>query len=272
MSEELAEYVVEEQEIEQQHEENEAEQQESVEPEQKQEEETEKEKYSKRVQKRIDKLEWEKNEERRRAYALEQELEQLRTGSQKQPEKAQGMPSPDDFPAGKYDPDYILALTEYKIQQSIDNLQKSANVKEQRSLVESQQEQARQRYTDYDEVTQDLLDHPLANDPVFNEAILSADNVAEVAYYLGQNQDQLDNLAALRSSPAKMLKYIGRIEAMLETRNTTLEPAKKPVSNAPKPITPVSGAKSTAVTKDPSEMSMDEYTRWREGKKINLKF
>ena len=261
MSEEVTDYIEETQEPEQI--------EETQEPEQEQpKEETEQEKYSKRVQKRIDKLEWEKNEERRRAYALEQELEQLRSGKQqqKQPESHQGQPSPDDFPAGRYDPDYLVALTEYKIQQSIDNLQKSANVSEQRKLIELQQEQARQTHDDYDDVTAELLEHPLANDPVFNEAILSADNVASVAYYLGKNPDELENLAAIRNNPSKMLKAIGRIEAKLESQ-PTLAQQKKAVSNAPKPVSPVGSAKPEPSIKDPSNMTQSEYIAWRQGQK-----
>lgn len=227
-------------------------------------EEIEKEKYSKRVQKRIDKLEWEKGEEKRRAYALEQELEQLRNVQHQKPQAQQGAPRADDFPAGKYDPDYLLALTEYKIQESIDKLQKSANVSEQRKLVDAQQQQARQAYNDYDDVTADLLDHPLANDPVFNDAILASDNVAEVAYYLGKNPDALDIIATMRNNPAKMLKYIGRIEAMLDNQKP-LEQTKKAVSNAPRPIAPVGSAKPESATKDPNKMTQSEYVAWRRG-------
>jgi len=230
-----------------------------------QQEESEKEKYSKRVQKRIDKLEWEKNEERRRAYALEQEIAQLKAPQQK-PQQNTGEPKADDFPAGRYDPDYLLALTEYKIQQSIDNLQKYANVSEQRKLVDLQQQQARQTHDDYDDVTSELLDHPLANDPVFNDAILASDNVAEVAYYLGKNPDQLDHIATLQGNPAKMLKYIGRIEAMLENQKSLDKP--KPVtSNAPRPIAPVGSAKPEPATQDPNDMPIDAYIAMRKAQK-----
>lgn len=220
---------------------------------------------------RIEELSADKLAERRRADALERQLEELRREKEtSQPrhnkQSSNGQPNADDFPAGLYDPNYLIALTEYKIQQSIDNLQKSANVSEQRKLIELQQEQARQTHDDYDDVTAELLEHPLANDPVFNEAILSADNVASVAYYLGKNPDELENLAAIRNNPSKMLKAIGRIEAKLESQ-PTLAQQKKAVSNAPKPVSPVGSAKPEPSIKDPSNMTQSEYIAWRQGQK-----
>lgn len=220
---------------------------------------------------RIEELSADKLAERRRADALERQLEELRREKEtSQPshnkQSSNGQPNADDFPAGRYDPDYLIAIAKYEIQQSIDNLQKSATVKEQRNLVELQQDQARQRYNDYDDATAELLDHPLANDASFNEAILNSDNVAEIAYYLGKNPDELDAIAALSGNPAKMLKYIGRIEARLESQPTLVQP-KKAVSNAPKPVSPVGSAKPEPASKDPSNMTQSEYIAWRQGQK-----
>jgi len=215
---------------------------------------------------RIEELSADKLSERRRNQALEAKIAELENKlNTDAPKKSNyidsNAPKADDFPAGKYDPDYLIALTKHEIQQSIDNLQKSANVGEQRKLVEAQQQQARQTYDDYDDVTADLLDHPLANDPIFNDAILASDNVAEVAYYLGKNEDQLDILMSLRNNPAKMLKQIGRIESLLESQKP-LEPAKKQVSNAPRPVSPVGSARHETTRKKPEDMTTREYAEY----------
>ena len=222
-------------------------------------EETEQEKYSKRVQKRIDKLEWEKNEEKRQRYALEQELESLRSAK---PQKQSNFssPNPDDFAAGRYDPDYLEALTDYKAQQAIDNFKKSVSIDENKKRVAELQHNAKQQYTDYDDVTEEFLSHPLSNVAEFNELLMDADNPIELAYFLGKNPDELDKIADM--TPAQAARYIGRLEAQIEQKPKSLEQDKKPASNAPKPVSPVGSAKPSIANKDIYKMSANEYIKY----------
>ena len=78
------------------------------------EEEAEPERVPKGVQKRIDEITREKHEERRerqraqeRADRLEQELNSMRNGSAPKVQTLpNGSPDPNQYPAGRYDPDY----------------------------------------------------------------------------------------------------------------------------------------------------------------------
>ena len=224
-------------------------------------EETEQEKYSKRVQKRIDKLEWEKNEEKRRAYALQQELEELRSGKQAK-QVSNDKPDPNDFPAGSYDPDYLEALTDYKAQLALDKFQETARIKEIQANVAKLQQVAKEQYDDYEDATEDFLAHPLSNVKEFNDLLMDTDNPVELAYYLGKNQQELDKLANMTTAQAA--RYIGRLEAQIEQKPLkSLEPAKKLVSNAPKPVSPVGSAKPAPAVKSPENMSQSEYIAWR---------
>lgn len=240
----------------------EQEQEQQPEPEKK--EETEQEKYSKRVQKRIDKLEWEKNEERRRVYALQQELEALRSPQQQRPSQ-NGAPNPDDFAAGRYDPDYLEALTDYKTQLAVDKIKESARIEQTKTRVAKLQQEAASKYSDYEEVTEEFLAHPIADVKEFNDLLMDTDNPIELAYFLGKNTEHLDKISNM--TPAQAARYIGRLEAQIEQKPKSLEPEKKLVSNAPRPVSPVGSAKPTAVQKSPDDMTMEEYTAWRQGKK-----
>ena len=226
-----------------------------------QEEKTEYQKEKERVQKRIDKLTWEKNEEKRRAYALEQEIERLKAPKQQKQAQA-GAPDPNEFEAGKYDPDYIEALTDYKTKLAIDNYQESVKIQQRQEGVAKLQQVAREQYSDYDDVTEEFLAHPLSNIKEFNDLLMDTDNPIELAYYLGKNPDQLDKISEM--TPAQAARYIGRLEAQIEQKPKPLE--SKKTSNAPKPVAPVGSAKPTTAVKDPNDMSMAEYAEWRKKK------
>jgi hypothetical protein len=218
-------------------------------------EETEQEKYSKRVQKRIDKEVYEKNELKRRIEALEAQLtapKQIKT-------LPNGAPDPEQFAAGRYDPDYLEALTDFKVQQALDNQRKSSNVAEREKVVQKLITESIAAHPDYEEVTQDFTAHPLAQVTEFTGLIMESDNPVELAYYLGKNTQELDNLAEM--TLAQATRYLGKLEAQIEHPKPTSEPPKKTVSSAPAPLTPI---KVASVTKpnDPETMPMKEYEAW----------
>lgn len=227
-------------------------------------EEKEPEKVPKGVQKRIDEITREKYEERRerqaaqeRADRLERELAALRQAAEapKQARKPEGAPNPDDYDAGRYDPEYLEALTDYKVKQLFDNQQKQLKIAEQQRNVITLQEEARKAHDDYDQAEQSFLSHPLVRVDVFKELLLEADNPAELAYYLGKNQEELDKIGEM--SKEKAARYMGRLEEKI-----SLVQSKKAVTNAPKPISPLSGAKGATTHKDPNDMTMDEFVAW----------
>lgn len=85
------------------------------------------------------------------------------------------------------------------------------------------------------------------------QVLLEAESPAEVLRYLGKNPDVAADLADL--TPTQLARRMDRIERDMK------EAAKPKVSNAPKPLKPVTGG-GTAV-KDPSQMSDAEWREWR---------
>lgn len=233
-------------------------------------EETEQERYSKAVKKRIDKATWEKEEERRERYRaveradrLEQELHAMRNGSQQQQPKSlpNGAPDPDQFPAGRYDPDYLEALTDFKVQQRFDAQRENATIQERRASLQQAEVKARETYSDYDMASEEFLTHPLAKVSAFTNLVLESDNPTEIAYYLGKNPSELDKISDMTASQAA--RFIGRIEASLSGQ--TSDVAVKKASSAPKPISALSGAKNSSVITDLSQAkSMAEYNALRD--------
>jgi hypothetical protein len=235
------------------------------------EEQAEPERVPKGVQKRIDEITREKYEERRerqraqeRADRFEAELQSIRNGTnqQQQPRAlANGAPDPDEFAAGRYDPDYLEALTDFKVQQRFDAQRENANMQERRASLQQAESKARETYSDYDMASEEFLTHPLAKVSVFTNLVLESDNPTDLAYYLGKNPVELDKISDMTASQAA--RYIGRIEALL-TEQTTDAVVKK-ASSAPKPISALSGAKNSSVITDLSQAkSMAEYNALRD--------
>jgi hypothetical protein len=126
-------------------------------------------------------------------------------------------------------------------------------------------QQAASTYADFDDVTQDYFDHPLASVKEFDSLIMDSDNPIEMAYYFGKNPDEMDKIGGM--TPAQAARYMGRLESQIEKKPQSLEPTKKMVSNAPKPVSPVGSAKPEPAVKDPNTMTQAEYIAWRQGKK-----
>lgn len=233
-------------------------------------EEPEPDKVPKGVQKRIDEITREKYEERRerqraqeRADRLEQELHSMRNGTQQQQPKAlpNGAPDPDQFPAGRYDPDYLEALTDFKVQQRFDAQNEQATIHERRASLQQAEAKARETYADYDMASEEFLTHPLAKVSAFTNLVLESDNPTDIAYYLGKNPAELDKISDMTASQAA--RYIGRIEGLLAEQ--TSEAVVKKASSAPKPISALSGARNSSVITDLSQAkSMAEYNALRD--------
>jgi len=131
----------------------ETQQDEVIEPE-KTPEEIEKEEYGKRVQKRIAKETWEKNELKRRIEALETELSNAKTPQIKKLDN--GAPDPEQFPAGRFDPDYQEHLADFKSQQAVDNYKKSVSNAQKEQALLKMAESVQQKYDDYDDAIEEF--------------------------------------------------------------------------------------------------------------------
>lgn len=91
-------------------------------------------------------------------------------------------------------------------------------------------------------------------------AILNDEDGPAIAYYLGQNPDEAERISKITSGP-KQIAELGRIAQRLAYKPAT--PTK------PAPIRPLKAGSETAVTKSPSEMSMEEYGAMRNRKLAN---
>jgi hypothetical protein len=218
-------------------------------------EETEQEKYSKRVQKRIDKEVYEKNELKRRIEALEAQL----TAPPTVKTLPSGAPDPDQFAAGRYDPDYLEALTDFKVTKALDIVREKSIVAENEKRVQKLITEAVEKYPDYEDVTEEFTSHPLAQVKEFTGLVMESDNPVELAYYLGKNPQELNRLAEM--TLAQATRHLGRLEAQLNTPKSTLESVKR-VSSAPAPITPIKSA-SVTTPFNLETCSVAEYEKYR---------
>ena len=205
-----------------------------------------------------------RREAEQRAATAENERAQLAAALEaatKKPEpKPLDMPKREDFT----DPDaydeardaYVAQrASERAVMQERERAANEARASQQQKVAadfRAQVEAFTEAHPDFTEVFNDEL--PIT--PPMTDAILSADNAAEIAYWLGQNPEEAKRISEL--SPVKSIYEIGRIAAKLST------PTPAPARAAPKPapIKPV-GQRSGTDAKSPDEMSTEEYAAYR---------
>jgi len=201
-------------------------------------------------QKALNKLAFEKREEKRQRIALEERLAAIEANTPKAPVKVDSAPTLEQF---DYDEQaFNAANIKYQIDQA-----KREIVEEQRNeqLVEQQrkmQADFNQKVNKLTEVTPDYTES-IGQLPEFPsdtlDAIMQADNGPQLAYYLSKHLDIADNVASLPPMQAAMA--LGRISSDLANAKPTIKP-----SAAPDPISPVDSSGSVAKSED--DMSMDE--------------
>jgi hypothetical protein len=224
------------------------------------------------VAKRFSELTQQREQEKLRALRAETELAELRQKlEQAQPKQrdTSRAPSPQDFPGGKYDPDYQTAVLQHEVAKA-----RSVFAEEfQRAEVEKTQYQKRvelakldakavQSIPDYAEARDFLLADPvLSTHPGIGEAVLEQDDPTALIYYLGTHPDEAYELADL--SPTKAAIRIGKILERMESSSSEASAAKKPVSKAPAPAPKVGSGGTAPPTASSEARSMEEYVRLR---------
>lgn len=108
---------------------------------------------------------------------------------------------------------------------------------------------------------------PISNEVV--ELVRESDIGPELAYYLGKNPELAQTISQLPATAAA--REIGKIEAKLSLQRETARPAaaKPAVSQAPPPP-PKIEAVEPEVTRDPDQMPINEWLKWR-NKQLNRK-
>ena len=114
-------------------------------------------------------------------------------------------------------------------------------------------DQVRDRVPDFDRVIADARDMPISD--AAQELILESPKGPLLAYFLAKNPEKLAEIN--RMTPTSAAREIGRLEARIRS------PQPKARTNAPAPRQAPKGSGGSS-PKDPSRMSMAEFSAWRE--------
>lgn len=159
-----------------------------------------------------------------------------------------------EFDIGKYNRAWYEWRKGQDDKQQAEQKKAEAQRERQRKFVESASTFAESNPDFHDTINNPAL--PINEQMV--EVISEADNPAAVAYYLAKNPQEAEKIAAM--SPAGIGRAIGRIEATLTTE-APRQITPKTVTQAPPPVTTLSGSPASA--KSYEDMSMEEYDRQR---------
>lgn len=169
-------------------------------------------------------------------------------------------PKPADY---KNAVDYAEALAEHKYNERVVQREQQKQFSEVVSTHASREEQARDKWDDYDEVA---LNDNLPVTEGMALTIVESEIGPDILYWLGRNPKEAERISRL--SPLSQAREIGKIEIHLSAN----PPAKK-VSNAPEPIRPV-GTRSTTPTYSPSDPRSDKAmsdSEWFEARERQLR-
>jgi len=215
-------------------------------------EETPEQKRHRSAQARIDKAVRSQRETERELDRVKRELEAARTGTAT---VTAAEPKPEDFGTTE---EYVKAAAKWEATQVI-QAARDTDVREARERQATQTyhealtrfeplvEKARAKYDDFDEVTSAPLYGPQTQQLLFESP-----QGAEIAYYLGTHPQEADKIN--RMSLVEAARTIIKLESRFDA------PPPKAVSQAPPPITPVSG--NVPPAKDPEKMTTAEWMAW----------
>ena len=222
-----------------------------------------------RAQERIEELNSKYREEERQRLALEARLRELeqKLEEPKQPEKAETTPAPQTssedngpspqdvdekgelkYPLGEFDPQYIKDTVSHTLKVEREAMkQREQEEAQQRERQQAMQEldsqwgekldTARERYSDFDEKGQQLIDSLGGIDQQYGEylstTIKEMDHGAEVLYYLANNPEEAATIIGMGAQKATIA--LGRLEATLEGVPAKKTKARPKVSKATPP-------------------------------------
>ena len=232
---------------------------------------------SKGVQKRIDELVKQREEEKAEKLRLLAIVEGYnKPKPEATPEDREQEPQKPLRETYASTDEYASALADYadlKAAWSAKQAVGAALAEEQRKAEVRQAEEARkatldtyngrvakaaEKYSDYKQVAESP---DVTVSMVMAQAIMQSEHGPELQYHLGKNPDEAKRISSLQ--PVQQLVELGVLAAKL----TAVAPAPavpaKPVSSAPKPIKPLE-SKAVPVTKSPEEETMEEYGARRE--------
>jgi hypothetical protein len=178
-------------------------------------------------------------------------------------------PNPADFVGGKFNDDYQDAIRAYDRAEITASIKAELYADQQKTTIEAEKAKVIERenvfkdsHPDYDDALSAVMNAGIVDGGIA-DALIDLDNGFDIVYKIGNDEDLLYQLAAM--TPAQRLMKIGALSA--QSSGTTAPPAAK-ISQAAKPITPVSGGKTVltgAAAIEAAEKAMD-YDAWKAAK------
>src|SRR4030042_3864388 len=146
------------------------------------------------------------------------------------------------------------------IQKELLKHKQTESVLERKKQFDIQAQKLKSQVQDFDSVAKsDIMMNIYSNSNNDLASIIEGmENGPQIAYYLGKNIDVAYNLATMPTSSlvTELIKLQSKAEKTYE----------KKLSNANEPIKPIKTTSSTAMEKNPDEMSYQEWLKWRNKK------
>lgn len=223
-----------------------------------------------RVAERFAKLTRALAEKDREMYAMRGQIDLL--SRQRQPEQPAEQPQTGQRPSADDYPDYdayIEAVADWKAEAAIERREQKRREADQQAQQQATErtwneriQAAQNKYDDWDEALE-AGDVPVS--AALREALFTSEQGADVLYYLAKNTEEAKKLAVM--TPIAVARAIGRLEAKLSSAPppAAVEAEEPPEAPPPaaRPVRPV-GAGGSGTTRDPGQMSYQEYKAWRQ--------
>lgn len=234
-------------------------------------------------QRRIDKLNGRNAALQQRLEVLESLLAKNAGGAKSEAPKVdtatastdEGKPNPDNYNTHA---EYVEAVAEWQADKKVEQKLAERDKKAEQARLADAQKAAAQTYServkaftaktpDFTEVMADADDVPMSQ--VMQQAMLESEHGPALAYELAKNPEEAARIAGLH--PISAAREMGKLEAKIAARASEAKSTEpKKTTQAPKPIEPVGGAKSTGVHKTLEDMNFSEYEQARR-KQMNSK-
>lgn len=208
-------------------------------------------------QKKIDKLTRENYEKELRLQQTQRELETLRKQSQPAETVPTEEPKLENYKTVEdWQKDHAKWAREEgkrEAQKEFESKQKNEKYLSAVADLNAREDRAREKYPDYDQVTNQIGQIIMGNDTL-KQYMLDSNLSHEVGYHLAKNPEKL--LEITRMSPLNAMRELARLEDKV-----TAPPPPKPVTKAPEPIKPVGTSERAAFSYE--NASMDEFAKRR---------
>lgn len=244
-----------------------------------------------RLQERIDELTAGRREAEREAAQLRADLEAIKSKLEGKTEKTDisqkaeygSPPNPDatnedgsaKYALGEFDPQYQADLVKHLFAQERAEMEQAQAVKAEEAKVQAQREAlesgwneklgpAQERYPDFNEKGQQLVDSFEGIDPAYGEyltaTLMSMDFGPDVLYYLANNPDEAQEI--INSGPTKATGKLYVIEAKFADAQQEKQKARPKVSKAPNPPSHRTKGNAAAVVDVPDDTDdLDAFTK-----------